>query len=69
METRKERKKENGRVKGVGNKKLWKDYEEGEVGGNERHYGWGGTEYIIGFEGSQALPFVLLSFCPFNRYY
>jgi hypothetical protein len=27
-----------------------------EVGSSERHYGWGGTEYIIGFEGSQALP-------------
>jgi hypothetical protein len=27
-----------------------------EVGGSERHYGWGGgTEFIIGFEGSQAL--------------
>jgi hypothetical protein len=33
------------------------DYEEErEVGGSERHYGWGGTEFIIGFEGSQALP-------------
>jgi hypothetical protein len=30
--------------------------EEREVGSSERHYGWGGTEYIIGFEGSQALP-------------
>jgi hypothetical protein len=29
---------------------------EREVGSSERHYGWGGTEYIIGFEGSQALP-------------
>jgi hypothetical protein len=26
------------------------------VGGSERHYGWGGTEFILGFEGSQALP-------------
>jgi hypothetical protein len=25
------------------------------VRGSERHYGWGGTEFIIGFEGSQAL--------------
>jgi hypothetical protein len=33
-----------------------KDYEEREVGGSERHYGWGRTEFIIGFEGSQALP-------------
>jgi hypothetical protein len=32
------------------------DYEEREVGGSERHYGWGGTVFIIGFEGSQALP-------------
>jgi hypothetical protein len=30
--------------------------EEREVGSNERHYGWGGAEYIISFEGSQALP-------------
>jgi hypothetical protein len=30
--------------------------EEREVGSSERHYGWGGTEYIMGFEGSQALP-------------
>jgi hypothetical protein len=30
--------------------------EEREVSSSERHYGWGGTEYIIGFEGSQALP-------------
>jgi hypothetical protein len=30
--------------------------EEREVGSSERHYGWGGTEYIIGFEGSQAFP-------------
>jgi hypothetical protein len=29
---------------------------EREVGGSERHYGWGGKEFIIGFEGSQALP-------------
>jgi hypothetical protein len=28
-------------------------YEEEE---RERDYGWRGTEYIIGFEGSQALP-------------
>jgi hypothetical protein len=35
----------------------YEDYEEErEVGSTERHYGWGGTEYIIGFEGSQALP-------------
>jgi hypothetical protein len=29
--------------------------EEREVGGSERHYGWG-EQYSIGFEGSQALP-------------
>jgi hypothetical protein len=28
---------------------------EREVGSSERHYGWG-EQYIIGFEGSQALP-------------
>jgi hypothetical protein len=28
-----------------------------EVGGSDRHYrGWEGTEFNIGFEGSQALP-------------
>jgi hypothetical protein len=29
-----------------------------EMGGSERHYGggWNGTEFNIGFEGSQALP-------------
>jgi hypothetical protein len=28
-----------------------------EMGGSERHYDWyNGKEYIIGFEGSQALP-------------
>jgi hypothetical protein len=34
-----------------------KSYEEEEieVGSSERHYGWG-EQYIIGFEGSQALP-------------
>jgi hypothetical protein len=32
------------------------DYEEREVGSSERHYGWGGTEFIISFEGSHALP-------------
>jgi hypothetical protein len=26
------------------------------VGASERHYGKGGTEFIIGFDGSQALP-------------
>jgi hypothetical protein len=36
---------------------LRKGYEEErKVGGSERHYGCGGTEYIIDFEGSQALP-------------
>jgi hypothetical protein len=44
------------------------DYEEREVGGSERHYR-GGTEFIIGFEGSQALPFVLLVGVSIHRYY
>jgi hypothetical protein len=30
---------------------IYKDYEE-----RERHYGWGEQIYLIGFEGSQALP-------------
>jgi hypothetical protein len=29
--------------------------EEREVSGSERHYGWG-EQFIIGFEGVQALP-------------
>jgi hypothetical protein len=37
-------------------KKKKKKKREREVGSSVRHYGWGGTEYIIGFEGSQALP-------------
>jgi hypothetical protein len=41
----------------------YEEEEEREVGSNERHYGWGGTEYIIGFEGSQALPVCPSSKC------
>jgi hypothetical protein len=37
------------------------DYEEREVGSSDRHYGWGGTEFIIGFEG-RLLTLLLVVF-------